>query len=45
MTAGGANPEILLIDDEVQIRRLLRLTLEAAGYRVREAENGALGLN
>jgi len=40
-----ANPEILLIDDEVQIRRLLRLTLEAAGYRVREAENGALGLN
>jgi len=31
--------------DEVQIRRLLRLTLEAAGYRVREAENGALGLN
>ena len=45
MTAGGANPEVLLIDDEVQIRRLLRLTLEAAGYRVREAENGALGLN
>lgn len=37
--------EILVIDDEVQIRRLLRLTLEAAGYKVREAENGRLGLD
>jgi len=45
MTAGGAQPEILIIDDEVQIRRLLRLTLEAAGYRVREAATGSLGLN
>jgi two-component system, OmpR family, KDP operon response regulator KdpE len=45
MTAGAAKPEILIIDDEVQIRRLLRLTLEAAGYRVREAETGSLGLN
>ena len=45
MTAGGTQPEILIIDDEVQIRRLLRLTLEAAGYRVREAETGSLGLN
>lgn len=38
-------PDILVIDDEVQIRRLLRLTLESAGYRVREADTGALGLN
>ena len=45
MTAGAATPEILIIDDEVQIRRLLRLTLEAAGYRVREAATGSLGLN
>ncbi|MEO6876779.1 MAG: response regulator [Opitutaceae bacterium] len=45
MTAGAARPEILIIDDEVQIRRLLRLTLEAADYRVREAANGSLGLN
>ncbi len=45
MTAGTAKPDLLVIDDEVQIRRLLRLTLESAGYRVREAENGALGLN
>jgi two-component system KDP operon response regulator KdpE len=35
---------VLIIDDEVQIRRLLRVTLEAAGFEVREAENGALGL-
>jgi two-component system KDP operon response regulator KdpE len=41
----AAQPEILVIDDEVQIRRLLRLTLETAGHRVREAENGALGLH
>src|SRR5471030_140035 len=45
MTAGAAKPDILVVDDEVQIRRLLRLTLESAGYRVREAETGALGLN
>lgn len=38
-------PEILVIDDELQIRRLLRVTLEGAGYRVREAGTGALGLN
>ena len=36
--------QILVIDDEVQIRRLLRITLESAGYTVREAETGLLGL-
>lgn len=41
----AAAPDILVIDDEIQIRRLLRLTLEAAGHRVREAATGALGLN
>ena len=45
MTAGAAKPDILIVDDEVQIRRLLRLTLESAGYRVRDAATGALGLN
>jgi len=45
MTADAIKPDILVIDDEVQIRRLLQLTLESAGYRVREAENGSLGLN
>ena len=34
----------LIIDDEVQIRRLLRVALEAEDYRVHEAENGRLGL-
>jgi len=37
--------EILVVDDEVQIRRLLRVTLEAAGYNVREADSGQIGLN
>jgi len=35
---------VLIIDDEVQIRRLLRVTLEAAGYRILEAANGEDGL-
>ncbi|PTX92282.1 response regulator [Opitutus sp. ER46] len=35
---------ILVIDDERQIRRLLRVTLESAGYTVREAETAQLGL-
>ena len=34
----------LIIDDEIQIRRLLKLALEAKGYTVREGENGTLGL-
>lgn len=34
----------LVIDDEPQIRRLLRVTLEAAGYRVVDAANGQDGL-
>lgn len=35
---------VLVIDDEIQIRRLLRLALEARGHVVREAENATLGL-
>lgn len=34
----------LIIDDEIQIRRLLKLALESKAYAVREAENGTLGL-
>lgn len=34
----------LIIDDEAQIRRLLRMALESKGYAVREAEKGQLGL-
>jgi len=35
---------ILLVDDEEQIRRLLRYALEEDGYRVREAESGRIAL-
>ena len=35
---------ILLIDDEEHIRRMMRLTLEAAGYEVGEASDGEEGL-
>jgi two-component system KDP operon response regulator KdpE len=35
---------VLIIDDEVQIRRLLRLTLEDAGWTVRECDSGTHGL-
>jgi two-component system KDP operon response regulator KdpE len=37
-------PVALVIDDEKQIRRLLRLALESAGYGVFEAETGGQGL-
>ncbi len=35
---------ILVIDDDPDIRRLLRLALEDAGYDVREAQEGENGL-
>jgi two-component system KDP operon response regulator KdpE len=35
---------VLVVDDEPQIRRLLRLTLESAGYRILDAANGNDGL-
>ena len=38
------SPVVLIIDDEVQIRRLLRVTLEGNGYRVFEAASGQEGL-
>jgi two-component system KDP operon response regulator KdpE len=45
MNGSSAKKDILIIDDEVQIRRLLRLTLESAGFGVREADTGELGLD
>lgn len=35
---------ILIIDDEIQIRRLLEITLSASGYKIVEASNGKEGL-
>ena len=35
---------ILVIDDEVQIRRLLKISLENSGFKVFEAENAKAGL-
>ena len=41
---GADAPHVLLIEDERQIRRFLRLTLEAEHMRVSEAETGREGL-
>ncbi len=37
-------PAVLVIDDEVQIRRLLQLALEASGFRVFQAATGEEGI-
>jgi len=37
-------PVALIVDDEVQIRRLLRVVLEAEDYQVHEADTGQQGL-
>ncbi len=39
-----SKPVVLVIDDEVQIRRLLQLTLEADGYNVLMAETAEIGV-
>lgn len=38
------NETILIIDDEVQIRRLLEITLSANGYKISEASTGKNGI-
>ena len=43
-TASAQNHVALVIDDEIQIRRLLRITLEANGYKVLDAASGKEGL-
>jgi len=40
----GTENSILIIDDEVQIRRLLEITLNASGYKVSEAVNAKDGI-
>ena len=37
-------PRALIIDDEIQMRRLLRVALESAGYVIHETETAALGV-
>jgi two-component system KDP operon response regulator KdpE len=44
MTTSPLKPTALIIDDELQIRRLLRVCLEANGYRVSEAATGKEGI-
>ena len=44
MSVPPVRPKVLIIDDEAQIRRLLRLSLEAAGFDVSEAADGQGGL-
>jgi two-component system, OmpR family, KDP operon response regulator KdpE len=44
MDASTTKYKVLIIDDEIQIRRLLKITLEANDYHVIEAENGKSGL-
>jgi len=36
---------VLVIDDETQIRRMLKVALSAHGYEITEAANGQEGLN
>lgn len=38
-------PSVLVIDDEEQVRQLIRETLEEAGYEVQEARDGKEGLD
>lgn len=42
---GGAGPRILVIDDELQIRRFLRISLATQDYEVLEAATAEEGLN
>lgn len=37
-------PEILIVDDEVQIRKLLEIVLESNGYKTWQADNGKSGI-
>lgn len=44
MNDDATRAKVLVIDDEPQIRRLLKLTLEEVGYVVLEADGGVQGL-
>ena len=36
----SCNGRVLVVDDEADIRKVVRMTLQKAGYDVLEAENG-----
>ncbi|HWF59077.1 MAG TPA: response regulator [Nitrospira sp.] len=38
-------PSVLVVDDQDQVRQLIRETLELAGYQVEEARDGKEGLD
>jgi DNA-binding response OmpR family regulator len=40
----STRPRILIVDDEADLRTVLRLGLEREGFEVLEAENGQVGL-
>jgi two-component system KDP operon response regulator KdpE len=40
----SSSPKILIIDDEAKIRKLLRITLEADGFQIEEADKGEQGI-
>lgn len=39
------NPLVLIVDDHVEIRKLLRITLSTGGYKLLEADNGRAALD
>ena len=43
-TTSGAAPVVLVVEDDAQIRRFLRVTLGSHGYRLFEATTGEAGL-
>lgn len=45
LNMGSALSVVLVIDDELAIRRLLRAALQARGWRVLEADSGQLGIS
>ena len=45
MPEGVEHPEILLVEDKESLRRVLRLTLENAGYTVTEAADARAAIN
>src|SRR5215203_5614416 len=44
MSSGSARPQVLVVDDDEDIRALLRLILERAGYAVDEQAEGRAAL-